>query len=341
MSELDRYSRQTLLPEIGTAGQERLLASSVAVVGCGALGTVIASTLVRAGVGRIRIIDRDYIELNNLQRQILFDEEDIARNLPKAVAAAEKLRKVNSQVEVESVVADVNPDNVERLISDVDLVLDGTDNFETRLLINDVCVKHTIPWIYGAVISTYGMTMSIIPHQTPCFRCFLPEMPLPGSTPTCDTVGVLGAAVGVIGSLEIAQALKFLTHREEPVQPRLIYLDVWTGCWEEMQMRKNETPCPTCDLGQYEFLEARGGHRVTTLCGRDAVQISPRAGVAPSFPQLADRLRAVGEVHYNDFLLRFRADGYELTIFPDGRTIVKGVGDEAEAKTVYARYVGL
>ncbi|MBL7065695.1 MAG: ThiF family adenylyltransferase [Anaerolineae bacterium] len=341
MGELDRYSRQILLPEIGTAGQERLLASSVAVVGCGALGTVISSTLVRAGVGRVRIIDRDYIELNNLQRQILFDEEDIARGLPKAIAAAEKLKKVNSQVKVEPVVADVNPDNVERLIGDVDLILDGTDNFETRLLINDACVKHTIPWIYGAVISTYGMTMSIIPHQTPCFRCFLPEMPLPGSTPTCDTVGVLGAAVGVIASLEVAQALKFLTHPEEPLQSKLIYLDVWTGTWEEMQMRKNKTACPTCDLGQYEFLEAKGGHRVTTLCGRDAVQISPRAGVAPSFPRLADRLRAVGEVHYNDFLLRFRADRHELTIFPDGRTIVKGVGDEAEAKTVYARYVGL
>ena len=341
MSELDRYSRQTLLPEIGIAGQERLLASSVAVVGCGALGTVIASGLVRAGVGKVRIMDRDYIELNNLQRQILFDEEDIAKGLPKAIAAAEKLKRVNSQVKVEPVVADVNPDNVERLISDVHLVLDGTDNFETRLLINDACVKHAIPWIYGAVISTYGMTMSIIPHQTPCFRCFLPEMPLPGSVPTCDTVGVLGAAASVIGSLEVAQALKFLTHPGEPLQSRLIYLDVWTGNWEEIQMRKNETACPTCDLGQYEFLEARVGHRLTTLCGRDAVQISPRAGVAPSFPRLADRLRAVGEVYYNDFLLRFRADRYELTMFPDGRTIVKGVGDEAEAKTVYARYVGL
>lgn len=341
MSELDRYSRQILLPEIGTTGQERLLASSVAVVGCGALGTVIASGLVRAGVGRVRIIDRDYIELNNLQRQILFDEEDIARGLPKAIAAAEKLRKVNSQVKVEPIVADVNPDNVERLISDVDLVLDGTDNFETRLLINDACVKHIIPWIYGAVISTYGMTMTIVPHQTPCFRCYLSKVPLPGSTPTCDTVGVLGAAANVIASLEVVQALKFLTHREEPIQPRLIYLDVWTGAWEAVQMHKSETTCPTCDLGQYEFLEAKGGHRVTTLCGRDAVQISPRRKVAPSFPQLASRLRAVGKVHYNDFLLRFRADRYELTIFADGRTIVKGTGDEAEAKSVYARYVGL
>ncbi|MBN1810792.1 MAG: ThiF family adenylyltransferase, partial [Anaerolineae bacterium] len=189
MSELDRYSRQILLPEIGITGQERLLASSVTVVGCGALGSVIASTLVRAGVGRVKIVDRDYIELNNLQRQMLFDEEDIARGLPKAVAAAEKLRKVNSHVDIEPVVADVNPDNVERLIGDVDLVMDGTDNFEIRFLLNDACVKHDVPWVYGGVIATYGMMRVIIPHRGPCFRCMLTEIPTPGSTPTCDTVG--------------------------------------------------------------------------------------------------------------------------------------------------------
>ena len=197
MSELDRYSRQTLLPEIGIAGQERLLASSVAVVGCGALGSVIASTLVRAGVGRVRVIDRDYIELNNLQRQMLFDEEDIARGLPKAVAAAEKLRKVNSHVDIEPVVADVNPDNVERLIGDVDLVMDGTDNFEIRFLLNDACVKHDVPWVYGGAIATYGMTRAIIPHRVPCFRCTLTVLPTPGSTPTCDTVGVLSTVAHV------------------------------------------------------------------------------------------------------------------------------------------------
>jgi len=338
-----RYSRQTLLPEIGIAGQERLLASSVAVIGCGALGTVIASGIVRAGVGRVRIVDRDYVELNNLQRQVLFDEDDIAEGLPKAIAAARKLSKVNSHVDIDPIVADVNPDNVERMIDGVDLVLDGTDNFETRLLVNDACVKHTIPWIYGAVISTYGMTMSIVPHQTMCFRCFVPEMPLPGSVPTCDTVGVLGAAANVVGSLEVAQALRLLTHREEPVQPRLIYLDVWEGIWEEMEMHKQETDCPACDLGRYEFLEAQEGHRAITLCGRDAVQIRPRVGAGRpfSFAQLAERLQSVGEVQYNDFLLRFRTDHHELTIFPDGRTIVKGVGDEAEAKSMYARYVGL
>ena len=341
MSDLERYSRQILLPEIGTAGQEHLRISSAAVIGCGALGTVIASGLVRAGVGRVRIVDRDYIELNNLQRQILFDEEDIARGLPKAIAAVEKLGKVNSQVKLEPVVTDVNPNNVERLISDIDLVLDGTDNFETRFFINDACIKHAIPWIYGAVIGTYGVTMSIIPHQTPCFRCLLPEIPLPGSVPTCDTVGVLGAAASIIASLEVAQALKLLTHWEEPVRSRLIYLDVWEGAWEEMTMRKRETACPTCDLGQYEFLEARGGHRLAALCGRDAVQITPPRKVAPSFPQLAGRLRTAGDVHYNDFLLQFRSGRHELTIFPDGRTIIKGTGDEAEAMSVYARYVGL
>jgi len=191
MSEPSRYSRQTLLPEIGLDGQEKLLASSAAVVGCGALGTVVAGTLVRAGVGRVRVIDRDCVELNNLQRQVLFDEGDVARGLPKAIAAAEKLRKANSHVAVEAVVADVNPDNVERLIGDMDLVMDGTDNFETRFLLNDACVKHDLPWVYGAVIATYGMTRTIVPHRTPCFRCLLTEMPAPGSTPTCDTVGVL------------------------------------------------------------------------------------------------------------------------------------------------------
>jgi len=203
MSELERYSRQILLSEIGREGQKKLLSSTVAIIGCGALGTVIANSLVRAGVGRVKIVDRDYIEPNNLQRQVLFDEEDIAKGLPKAIAAAEKLRKVNSQVELEPIVADVNPDNIERIIGDVDLVMDGTDNFETRFLINDACVKHDIPWVYGAVIATYGMTMTILPHRTPCFRCFLAEMPVPGSTPTCDMVGVLGPAVNVIASLEV------------------------------------------------------------------------------------------------------------------------------------------
>lgn len=341
MSELDRYSRQVLLPEIGTAGQERLLSSSVAVVGCGALGTNIASTLVRAGVGKVRIIDRDYIELNNLQRQILFDEEDIAQGLPKAVAAVEKLKRVNSLVELEPVVADVNPDNVEGLISDVDLVMDGSDNFEVRFLLNDACVKNNVPWVYGGVIATSGMTMAILPHHTPCFRCFLAEMPVPGSTPTCDTVGVLGAAVNVVASLEVAEGLKILVGREQERHDRLLYMDVWGGTLERLELTKGASPCPTCDLAQFEFLQASEGTYATSLCGRDAVQIGVRVDAQVSLADLASRLDSVGQVSFNDYLLRFRADAHELTVFPDGRAIVKGTSDEAVARALYARYIGL
>jgi adenylyltransferase/sulfurtransferase len=341
MSELERYSRQILVSEIGTAGQERLLASSVAVVGCGALGTVIASTLVRAGAGKVRIIDRDYIELDNLQRQILFDEEDIAKGLPKAIAATEKLRRINSQVEVEPIVADVIPDNVEEMISDVDLVMDGTDNFEVRFLLNDACVKHDVPWIYGGVIATYGVTMAIIPHRTPCYRCFLAEIPPPGSTPTCDTVGVLSPAVNVVASLEVAEGLKILIGSEQVRLGKLLYVDVWAGTLERLELRKGDGLCRTCDLGQFEFLEATEGSYATRLCGRDAVQIGLRGRAHLSFPELAKRLDSIGKVTFNDYLLCFRADSYNLTVFPDGRAIIKGTADEALARTLYARYIGV
>lgn len=340
MSELERYSRQILLPEIGTQGQKRLIASSVVVIGCGALGTVIASGLVRAGVGRVRIVDRDTIELNNLQRQVLFDEEDIARGLPKAAAAVEKLRRVNSQIELEPVVADVNPDNVERLIGDVDLVLDGTDNFEVRYLINDACVKHDRPWVYGGVIATYGMTTAIVPHRTPCFRCFLPEIPPLGSTPTCDTVGVLGPAVAVVSSLEITEGLKILMAHEDELHGKLLYVDVWEGTLKQFEVSKGKEPCPACDLGQFAYLEAEEGSYFTRLCGRNAVQIYVRRKERISFSDLAKRLNSVGEVSFNDYMLRFRIDSYEITVFPDGRTIIKGTCDEAVARTLHAKYIG-
>jgi adenylyltransferase/sulfurtransferase len=341
MGDYDRYARQTILTEIGVEGQRLLLAAKVAVVGCGALGTNIANSVVRAGVGQVRVIDRDFVELNNLQRQVLFDEQDIALGLPKAVAAAQKLRRINSEVQIEPVVTDVNPENVEQLIRDVDLVLDGTDNFETRLLVNDACVKLGVPWVYGGVIGTLGMTMAIIPQQTPCFRCFLSDLPAPGSTPTCDTVGVLGTAATVVAALEVTEGLKLLTGQEEALHRRLLYVDVWTGEFELLKLGKGDTPCPTCDLGQYEFLQARQGSWATTLCGREAVQINIRRESQVSFPLLADRLRSVGQVSYNDYMLRFGVDSYELTIFPDGRTIIKGCTDPALARTLYAKYVGM
>ena len=341
MDNLERYARQVVLAEIGEKGQRRLLASTAAVVGCGALGTNIANALVRAGVGRVRIIDRDFVELNNLQRQILFDEEDIKQALPKAVAAAEKLRRINSQIQIEPVVTDVNPDNVEQLIADADIVLDGTDNFETRLLINDACVKLDIPWVYGGVIATSGMSMAILPHRTPCFRCFLSELPAPGSTPTCDTVGVLGTAATIVAAFQVTEALKLLTGQADALLERLLYLDVWTGDLMQLKVAKQDEPCPTCDLGQFEYLEAREGSWATSLCGRDAVQINVRRSSQVSFAQLADRLRPAGQVAYNDYMLRFQVDSYELTVFPDGRTIVKGCTDPALARTLYAKYVGL
>ena len=340
MSSAERYSRHALLPQIGREGQEKLISSSVAVIGCGALGTVIANTLVRAGVGRVRIVDRDFVEWSNLQRQVLFDEEDVASGLPKAVAAANKLRRVNSSVRVEAVVDDVNPGNVEAMLAGVDVVLDGTDNFETRFLINDACVKLGLPWIYGAVVATYGMSMAIIPHRTPCFRCLLGHIPAPGSRPTCDTVGVLGPAVNVIASLQVTEAFKLLVGREQDLHGKLVYVEAWRPTLEQFEVGKRDTPCPACDLGHYEFLQGESGTYVASLCGRDAVQLRVREQREVSFPELAQRLEAVGEVAFNPYMLRFRVDGYELNVFPDGRAIVKGTTDESVARSLYARYIG-
>ena len=341
MDKLDRYARQLALDEIGEARQRQLLASTAVVVGCGALGTHIADALVRAGVGRVRVVDRDFVELNNLQRQVLFDEEDAAGALPKAIAAAEKLQRVNSQVQVEPVVTDVNPGNVEQLLGDADIVLDGTDNFETRLLLNDACLKLNLPWVYGGVVGTYGMTMSIIPHETPCFRCFLSELPAPGSTPTCETVGVLGPAVSAIAALEVTEALKLLTGQKGALYGQLLYLDVWDGELRRLTVSKGDGTCPACELGKFEFLESREGSWATSLCGRDAVQVVVRRGAKVSFGRLAERLRSVGQVSFNDYMLRFRVDTYELSLFPDGRAIIKGCTDLALGRALYARYIGL
>lgn len=336
--ELERYIRQIIFPPLGEEGQRRLLDSSVVIVGCGALGSHIANTLTRAGVGHIKIVDRDYIELNNLQRQILFDEEDIERGLPKAIAAAEKLRKINSQVEIEPLVADVHPRNVEEIIKGMDLVLDGTDNFETRYLINDACVKHDTPWIYGGAVGSYGMTMNIIPHQTPCLRCLFVQIPPPGSTPTCDTAGILGAVPALIGAIEANEALKLLTGKGRPNQG-LIHIDLWENTFEIFQVARQEA-CPVCGQGRFEFLEAKEVAMVTSLCGRNAVQITPVAEVTISLPSLAKRLQAIGEVTFNEFLLRFQVNDYLITVFLDARAIIRGTSDETVARSLYAKYIG-
>jgi molybdopterin-synthase adenylyltransferase len=337
---LSRYSRQVLLPQIGAEGQERLLRSRIVVIGVGALGTALASGIVRAGAGYVRIVDRDFIEEHNLQRQTLFDEDDIAAHLPKAIAAANKLRRANHQVTVEPVVADVNPGNIEALISDCDLVLDGGDNFEVRMLVNDATLKHRLPWIYGAAIGMTGMTMPFVPGEGPCFRCMVSELPAPGSTDTCDTVGVLGTVPQVIAALQVTEALKLLTGNHQDLCRDLRIFDLWQGTTERCSLTKGDTPCPACDEGRYEFLEGRHGTTSALLCGRDAVQIKPLGAQAPSFDTLATRLAPLGEVVHNPYLLRLRAEGYEITLFKDGRAIVKGTNDAGVARALYARYIG-
>lgn len=339
---LDRYSRQILFSPIGREGQELLQSSSVTIVGCGALGTMLANNLCRAGVGRIVIADRDYIETNNLQRQILYDEDDVLRRLPKAIAAAEKLRRVNSEVRVEALVEDINADGIEALVRETDLVLDATDNFETRYLINDACVKYQRPWIYSGVIASYGVTMNIIPGNTPCLRCVFPEMPLPGTTPTCDTAGVLNGIVAAITGIASTEALKILL-KSEKMSRAMVWMDVWENTYERIELPR-QPDCPACGQRHYEFLDALSGTQSTSLCGRNAVQVRGSSGRLSSkldFATLAERLRPVGEVSYNEFLLRCAIDGYELTVFPDARAIIKGTDDEQVARSVYARYIGM
>jgi molybdopterin-synthase adenylyltransferase len=339
-NSLHRYSRQLRLSQIGIEGQERLLRSRAVVMGVGALGTALAAGIVRAGVGYVRLVDRDFIEEHNLQRQALFDEDDIAANLPKAVAAAIKLRRINHQVTVEPVVADANPGNIEALINDCDVVLDGGDNFEIRMLVNDACLKHRRPWIYGAAIGVAGMTMPFIPGDGPCFRCMVTELPAPGSTDTCDTVGVLGTVPQVIAALQVTEAVKILTGNAGDLCRDLRVLNLWEGTTDSIQLGKGDGECPACDEGRYEFLEGEQGTTGAVLCGRDAVQIKPRSTHAPNFEALATRLGPLGEVIHNAYLLRLRTEGIELTLFRDGRAIVKGTDDAGIARALYARYIG-
>ena len=343
MSDLPtRYSRQILFAEIGTAGQERLLGSRVVIVGCGALGTVQAEALTRAGVGSLRLIDRDFIEESNLQRQTLFTEEDVREGLPKAVAARRHLQAINSSVAVEARVEDLNYRNAESLLEDADCILDGTDNFEARFLLNDVSHKRRIPWIYGAAVGSEGLTMTIVPGRTPCLRCVFESPPPPGTTPTCDTAGVLAPAVNLVASLQVAEALKILTGRLDRVNRSLVSLDVWRNSWRRLEIESSRTggDCPACHLGRYDFLEGERESLATVLCGRDSVQISQAPGKHLDFPQLSRRLEPLGSVSYNRFLLRFRLKEIEIAVFPDGRSIVKGTRDSQEARSLYSRYIG-
>jgi adenylyltransferase/sulfurtransferase len=336
----ERYSRQMVLPGWGREAQERLAGQSAAVIGCGALGSHIAGHLARAGIGRLVLADRDFVEWHNLPRQSLYDESDAREGVPKAVAAARRLRQINSLVQIEEHVVDVNADTVEALIQDVDVVLDGADNFEVRYLLNEACVKHAIPWVYGGVLGTYGLTATILPGETPCLRCLLGPMPPPGSVPTCETAGVLGPAVAVIAALESTEGLKILLGRREALLRSLVMVDVWNGDFERAETRKAKGSCPVCDEGHYEMLEAEQGSMTTVLCGRSAVQVSPRPRRSLNLEALAERLQDLGPVDVNDYLLRFEVEAKEVTVFADSRAIVKGTDDPSQARGLYARYIG-
>jgi adenylyltransferase/sulfurtransferase len=337
---LARYSRQMILPGWGREGQALLGERTVVVIGCGALGSHIASHLVRIGIGRLVLADRDFVEWHNLPRQALYSEQDAAEGLPKAVAAAQRLRQLNSMVDVNEQVIDVNSDTVEELIRGADLVLDGADNFEVRYLVNEACVKLGIPWVYGGVLGTYGLSAAILPRETPCLRCLLGPMPAPGSVPTCETAGVLGPAVAAVAALEVVEGLKILLDQRQALVRCLVMVDLWTGDFERAQIQKGTTPCPVCDEGRYELLTARHGSTTTVLCGRDAIQISPRSAQSLDLPALAARLSAIGPVSLSSHLLRFSAEGFDFTLFPDGRAILKGVSEPSVARALYARYVG-
>lgn len=333
----EKYSRQVLFTEIGEEGQRRLLAASAAIVGCGAIGAAAANLLARAGVGRLRLVDRDFVESSNLQRQTLYDEADAREALPKAVAAERKLHAINSSVIVEGVVADLTPENAEELLAGFDVILDGTDNFETRFLINDLAVKHGRPWIYAAAVASRGVTLAIRPGTTPCLACLV-ESGAAGLEETCDTVGVLGAIVHLIASLEVGEALKFLAGREDALHGRLLSCDVWSGRMQSVRVER-DPECRVCAGREFDHLEGEAQPHIT-MCGRDSVQIHERRRRL-DLPALGRRLApTVAELHNNEFLLRFRVPPYEVAVFADGRAIIKGTRDPAVARSLYARYIG-
>lgn len=340
--DLERYARQIRYVPLGEEGQRRLLASRVFICGCGALGSVLANTLARAGVGHLRIVDRDFLELNNLQRQVLYDEQDVAAGIPKAIAAQQRLQHINSQIEIEAIVADVDHTNVGRFVQDVDVILDGTDNFEIRYLLNDAAARYQKPWVYGGCIGAVGQTMTIVPGDTPCFRCLHPEPPPPGTTETCDSAGILGPIINVIASIQACEAIKILSGHGDAINRDLLVIDLWDNRLRQIKLDalRQAGNCPVCDRQQYQWLEGQCGSHTAVLCGRNAVQLSFPQRVSVSLPALEEKLHGIGHVTRNNYLLRLTIDAYTITVFPDGRAIVNGTEDIAEAKTLYARYVG-
>jgi molybdopterin/thiamine biosynthesis adenylyltransferase len=333
----ERYSRQILFSPIGEAGQQQLAKSRMAIVGCGATGSALASLLARAGVGFLRIIDRDYVEPSNLQRQVLFDEADAAESLPKAIAAARKIQSFNSQITIEPHAADLTPSNVEELLGGVEIVLDGTDNFETRYLINDFAVSKGLPWIYAAGVASYAVTMTVLPGETACLACIFPDSPR-GMVETCDTSGILNSAVNFVASIAATEAIKLAVGARDELRRTLLSYDVWSNDYASIKTDKPRVGCRCCQQRDFVHLAGEGRPHIT-LCGRNSVQIHERQRPI-DFSEITRRLTPHGTVRHNEFILRFWRDPYELTLFPDGRAIIKGTTDTAIARSLYARYVG-
>jgi molybdopterin-synthase adenylyltransferase len=336
----DRYSRQTLFAPIGSEGQLKLARTRILIVGCGALGCSQAEMLARAGIGHLRIVDRDFVEFTNLQRQTLFSEADAEERLPKSVAAKVRLAAINSTIDIEAIVADVNNSNIESLIEGCDLVIDGTDNFQVRYLLNDACVKTQTTWIYGAAVSSYGTTMTIIPGETPCLRCIFEEMPPAGSSPTCDTAGVIMPIIATVATIQVTEAIKVIVGDAASLHRSLLQIDLWANERHMIKLAGPEPGCRTCGRHDYEFLDAKNSEFSAVLCGRDAVQIAPTLSNGINLTAIGERLASIGEVKLNEYLLRFSAEGREITVFRDGRAIIKGTDDIAAARSLYARFIG-
>lgn len=334
----ERYSRQTLFSGIGIAGQEKIAKAKVLIVGMGALGTVIANNLCRSGVGMLRMVDRDYVEISNLQRQTLFEETDVQQHLPKSTAAATHLQKINYQVILEPIVDDLNYSNIARYTDGIDIILDGTDNFETRFLINDYCVQNHLPWVYGAVSGSYGMTMNIIPGETPCLRCFMQDIPSPGMGANCSSAGVINMITGIIGCHQSVEALKYLV--SSPVRNTILYIDLWNNVNNPIHVLK-EPNCRACTKQQYDFLRPQSSTAVTTMCGSNSYQVIPPHKKNISFEIIGNKLSQLGQVSINKYLLSFKTGETEITLFPDGRAIIKNAADEGAAKSIYTEYIGL
>jgi molybdopterin/thiamine biosynthesis adenylyltransferase len=334
-----RYSRQTLFAPIGEEGQERLSKGKVLIIGMGALGTVLANHMVRAGVGLVRFVDRDFVEESNLQRQMLFDEQDVADSLPKAIAAEQKLNKINSEVRIEAHIGDVTVGNIEQYADGMDLILDGTDNFKTRFLMNDYSFKEGIPYIYGGAVGSRGMQATFIPGETPCLRCLIDDKG--GAAETCDTSGVIAPIIDMVASYQAIDAIKLLIGKKESIRKSLISSDMWNNYQHEIKWNKAKEGCLTCQTKEYPTLEVKHEDIVTSLCGRDTIQISSAEQKKWNLKEWKERLERVGHVELTPFLLRCRVDQLTMVLFPDGRVLVQGTEDVTMAKSLYAKYIGM